>query len=157
MVVLFTVGFAAAEEEAGAGLPVFAFEAERPVLILGGEGLVLVAAFANQIGIAAVGEGVDVDPGFDHEGFAVTKSKIEVGDLGLLDQNVGVFAGEDGGLVAGGEAGVDGFLGASGIDESVAGEGARFLSVECPFDERGDEGNRRGVVLRRVFGVVLGE
>ena len=126
-------------------------------MVFGGEGFVLVAAFADEVDVAAVVEGVDDDPGFDHEGIAKAEAEIEVGEVGFFDGDEGVFAGEDSGFVADGEAGVDGLLRTGGGDEGFAGGGAGFLGVKGPFDERGDVGNRSGVVLSRVFGVVLGE
>lgn len=155
VIVLFAIGFAAAEEEAGAGLTALAFETERPVLVFGCEGLVLVSAFADEVDVAAVVEGVDADPSFDHEGLAKAEAEIEVREVGFFDLDVAVFASEDSGFIANGEAGVDGFLWACGSDEGFTGKGAGFPGVKGPLDERGGLGDGSGVVLRSVFGLVF--
>lgn len=138
---------AAAEEEGGAGFAGFVFEAEGPVLVFWGVCGGFVAAFADDVDVAAVGDIFGLDPGFDGDGVALFEAEVVVGEVAFFDLDGAVGVVEGGGVVIFFEGGVDGWLWSGGCGFGFIEEGAGFFLVEGPFDDWGDFGDDDGVVV----------
>ena len=64
-----------AEEESGESVSFVAFETECPVLVFGCEGFGLVPSLANEVGEGIRGDGIEGNPSFNGNGFAIRKAE----------------------------------------------------------------------------------